>query len=276
MDEWVGLWKKRAALSHCPSELGTREAANLPFWSAWKSERNARIVRSRRQRMEPIRNTKSIRFVRLKMYREDLDALVGLFQKACSVITISDDTNRYDSLAEMKQYVGSRIKDFNIRGENPNVHFLLNKSEKVPSSTPGQMMTQLFPELRTEDATDAADNLFYAAKEVIHSAQQTVITPLVFIFSILLVVGLLSWGFQGISTGNRGLPVLWIVLGGLDLIFIMIWSNRGHYLTLDTRLESPSFFQKYKEEFGKQAVTAVISGIICGLIGYLFGHFLKN
>jgi hypothetical protein len=52
----------------------------------------------------------------------------------------------------------------------------------------------------------------------------------------------------------------------------VIWSNRGHYLTLDTRLESPSFFQKYREEFGKQAVTAVISG----LIGYLFGHFLKN
>jgi hypothetical protein len=65
------------------------------------------------------------------MYREDLDALVGLFQKACSVVTISDDTNRYVSLDEMKQHIGSRIKNINITGENPKVHFLLNKAENA-------------------------------------------------------------------------------------------------------------------------------------------------
>ena len=52
--------------------------------------------------MQPLRNTKSIRFGRLKMYREDLDELVGLFQKSCALVTISDDKNSYDSLAEMK------------------------------------------------------------------------------------------------------------------------------------------------------------------------------
>ena len=209
------------------------------------------------------------------MYREDLDALVGLFQKACSEVTISDDQNRYDSLAEMKQYVGSRIKDFNIRGENPKVHFLLNKAENVPTSTPGQMSTFLFPELRTEEATDVADSLFYAAKELISSHQQTVLTPLVLVFGVFAVAGLITLGVAGIKTGHHGLPMVWFVVSGLLLIFIMIWSNRGHYLTLDTRRESPSFFQKYKEDFGKQAVTATISALIGALIGYLFGHFLK-
>jgi hypothetical protein len=47
--------------------------------------------------MQPLRNTKSTRFGRLKMYREDLDALVGLFQKSCSSVTISDDKNSFDS-----------------------------------------------------------------------------------------------------------------------------------------------------------------------------------
>jgi hypothetical protein len=32
----------------------------------------------------------------------------------------------------MKKYVGSRVKDFNIRGDNPKVHFLLYKAENVP------------------------------------------------------------------------------------------------------------------------------------------------
>jgi hypothetical protein len=34
-------------------------------------------------------------------------------------------------------------------------------------------------------------------------------------------------------------------------VVVIGWSNRGHFLTLDTRLESPSFFQRYKEDFKK-------------------------
>jgi hypothetical protein len=226
--------------------------------------------------LEPIRNKKSVRFVRLKMYREDLDALVGLFQKACSVVTISDDKNRYDSLAEMKEHIGSRIKNFNISGENPKVHFLLNKAEQVPSSTPGQTMTQLFPELRTEEATDEADNLFYAAKELISPHQKTAVTPIVAIFAVFIMASFIFLAVvENQTTGRRGLPILFMVLAGIDFVFLMIWSNRNHYLTLDTKLESPPFFQKYREEFGKQAVTNAISGLIGGVIGYLFGHFLK-
>lgn len=59
-------------------------------------------------------------------------------------------------------------------------------------------------------------------------------------------------------------------------VIIMVWSNRGHSLSLDTRLESPSFFQRYKEDFKKQAVTALISSLIGGLIVYLIGHYLKK
>ena len=125
------------------------------------------------------------------MYREDLDALVGLFQKACSFVTISDDANRYDSLAEMKTARWLPDQEPQYPKRDPSVHFLLNKAENVPSGTPGQMMTQLFPELRTEEATDAVDNLFCTAKELIAAYQQTVITPAVVVFCIILAVGLL-------------------------------------------------------------------------------------
>ena len=100
---------------------------------------------------------------------------------------------------------------------------------------------------------------------------------MVLIFAVFLCVGFLYLGIQGFKTGTlgRSLPPLLIVAAGIDLIFILIWSNRRHYLSLDTRLESPSFFAKNREEFGKQAVTATISGLVGGLIGYLFGHYLK-
>jgi hypothetical protein len=86
--------------------------------------------------MEQLRNTKTIRFGRLKMYREDLDALVALFQKACSDVTISDDKHRYDSLDEMKKYIGSRVKDFNIRGDNPRFTFCLTRQSRCPPVPP--------------------------------------------------------------------------------------------------------------------------------------------
>lgn len=230
--------------------------------------------------MPPLRNTKSIRCGRLIMYREDLDALVGLFQKSCASVTISDDKNSYDSLSEMKQYVGSQVKDFNIRGENPKVHFLLNKAEQVPSSTPGQMMTQLFPELRTEEATDAADTLFYVVREFIQAHQRTPLTPAVVVFGIIAIAGTALLGFQGIAKHDPSvrpsLSLAWIGLSFFLLLIILVWSNRGHLLTLDTRLESPPFFQRYKEDFKKQAVTAVISSLIGGLIVYLLDHYLKK
>ena len=217
------------------------------------------------------------------MYREDLDALVALFRKSCASVTISDDKNSYDSLSEMKQHVGSQVKDFNIRGENPKVHFLLNKAEQVPSSTPGQMMTQLFPELRTEESTDAADTLFYVVREHIQAHQRTPLTPAVWIFGIIAIAVTLYLGVEGFRSAHSSpqsvpssLPLLWVLVSGVMLVIIMVWSNRGHFLTLDTRLESPSFFQRYKDDFKKQAVTALISSLIGGLIGYLLEHYLKK
>jgi hypothetical protein len=233
--------------------------------------------------MQPLRNTKSIRFGRLKMYREDLDALVVLFKKSCDSVTISDDKNSYDSLAEMKQYIGSQIKDFNIRGENPKVHFLLNKAEQVPSSTPGQYMTQLFPELRTEEATDPADTLFYVVREHIQAYQRTPLTLPVVLFSAIAIAVTLILGIAGFRSAHSSqqsalpiLPLVWVLASGVMLVVIMIWSNRGHLLSLDTRLESPSFFRRYKEDFKKQIVTALISSMIGGLVVYLLGHYLKK
>ena len=106
--------------------------------------------------MEPIKTTKTARLGRLQMYREGLDDFVAFFQRTCVNATISDSKNRYDTLDEMKSAIGSKIKDLDIRGEKPGLHFLLNRKEAVPgSSTPA-----IFNELRTEEISEAADALF--------------------------------------------------------------------------------------------------------------------
>jgi len=44
---------------------------------------------------------------------------------------------------------------------------------------------------------------------------------------------------------------------------------------LETKLDSPSFFAKNREDFAKHAVTAGIGGTIGLFFGWLLGHFLK-
>jgi hypothetical protein len=95
------------------------------------------------------------------MYRRELDLLVTLFQGSCEVVTVSDDQNRYASLDEMKTYIGSKVRNLDIRGERPGVHFVLNQKEYPPgSATPA-----IFNELRTEEITDEADAVFLKIKE---------------------------------------------------------------------------------------------------------------
>jgi hypothetical protein len=116
-------------------------------------------------------------------------------------------------------------------------------------------------------------------KDFLHGHQRTALTPTVLIFSIIAMAFTLLLGIQGVAKHDPSvtpaLGIAWLFAAFVLLLFILIWSNRGHSLILDTRLESPSFFAKNREEFGKQAVTATISGLVGGAIGYLFGHYLK-
>ena len=65
---------------------------------------------------------------------------------------------------------------------------------------------------------------------------------------VVAIGGLLTFGIRGlhagIGTAQHNVSLVWIVCCGAMLIFVLIWSNRGHYLTLDTRLESPSFLPR--------------------------------
>jgi hypothetical protein len=104
------------------------------------------------------------------MYREDLDELVGMFEGSCEKVTISDSKYRYMSLEEMKGKLPLRIKDLDIRGENPAVRFLFNQTELSYSFNPPAQIA--FNELRTEEITDAADILFYKLKDFLLAHKQ--------------------------------------------------------------------------------------------------------
>jgi hypothetical protein len=227
--------------------------------------------------MEPIKRTLTARLGILRMYREELDELVGMFQRTCEKVTISDSKYRYDTLDEMKGSVPKVIKELEIHGENPGVRFLFNQVETIKGNPP---TVTVFTELRTEETSDAAEALFFKVREFLVTHQQRTTRPGLVILAIVAVVGLFwfAWHNHGIdSQGNATIGSLpgfltSFVVFGLCLSFGLGVKN---YLTLETKRNSESFFVRNREEFAKHAVTATISGVIGGVIGYFLGHFLK-
>ncbi len=223
--------------------------------------------------MESIRHTKTARLGNFIMYREDLDQLVALFQRACTRVTISDSTNRYESLDEMKQHVGARIKEFDILGEHPAVHFVLNRSETLPGST----TPYVFNDLRTEEITDDADILFFNIKEFLITRQRPRFAKPFAILTIIAVIGLV----YVIVRAPRGADVSRVSL--LEIIFFVVLlvgsiaagGSAGNFLTLDSRLNSPSFWAKYREHFAVSALTQMFNVLIGFVLGYFFARLLK-
>jgi hypothetical protein len=208
------------------------------------------------------------------MYRPDLDNLVELFQKSCQRVVISDNDHRYISLDEMKAHVGIKIKDLDIRGENPGVHFLLNQKEYIP----GAATPTIFNELRTEEITDQADTLFLQVKELLSEYQRR--TPMAFtgpaMVLLILIVPLFAllpkWWPSAFRT-------YFVVIGAcLFLTTLALISAAakvsGNFLCLESEVNSPSFFERNKEEFAKQAVIAVIGGIVGLTVGLIVGFIL--
>jgi hypothetical protein len=198
--------------------------------------------------MEPIRHTKTARFKSLKIYRPELDELVGLFQKSCQRVVISDNDHRYDSLNEMKDHVGIKIKNLDIRGENPGVHFLLNQKEYTPgSSTP-----QIFNELRTEEISDPADTLFWKVKELL--SQHERLNPGAFagpaIILLMLTAILLAFSPRWWASGFR---THFVVVGGCLFVMTLVLISaaatvKANCLSLESEANSASFFVRNRED----------------------------
>lgn len=219
--------------------------------------------------MEPIRTTKTARLRRLEMYREDLDEFVAFFNKSCRSVTISDKKNRYDSLDEMQSHNGVRIKDLDIRGDDPAIHFLLNQKEAVQgSSTPA-----IFNELRTEEITAEADVLFFRIREFLEERQRPLVrVPFVGIavISFILTVCTLVRNVQ-----PSHVPVWSIVFFAVTILAIIPALYNDNLLTLEKRANSPTFWVRNREDFLKHLVTASMSAVIGGIIGWLIGHSQK-
>jgi len=228
--------------------------------------------------MEPIRHTLTARLKNLKMYREDLDQLVAIFVRDCKTVTISDSKYRYDSLDEMKQKIGPKVKDLDIRGDNPGVRFLFNQTEITRIGNPP--LQGVYNELRTEEISDTADGVFYKIKDLVTKYERPSFVKGWLVPLVVGIVGAFWFAIHNSYKNASGQPVIGSFPGFFIFLFLFVVSLvygtfSSNYVSLESRRDSASFFVRNREEFAKHTVTAIISSVIGGLVGYLIGHYLR-
>jgi hypothetical protein len=226
--------------------------------------------------VEPIRAALSVRLGPLKMYREDIEQLVGIFEKACRLVTISDRKNRYKSIDAMQRTVSSPLKDFTIQGDDPDVTFVFNRMEVVTGTASPEQ--RVFNDLRQDFSSDPADALYYKVKDFLLQHQRPTIRKAVAPFTILsfLAIFVVAGHYDATVPGGppRMYPQGWpLLILSFIIFFILLISTISvrNYVTLEKKRNSPGFFTKNREDLLKDAIKVVLGGII----GWAIAHFSK-
>ena len=226
--------------------------------------------------MQAIRTPKSARINALKMYRDDVDQLVGLFQEYCETVILSDDKYRYDSLDELKTQLGANVREFEIHGENPALHFRLNRIE-IDNFPPGSATRIWFNELRSDEASEEADNLFFRVKDFLTARQMPSFQRLYLALSLLVFAAAIARVIYVSEVFKQPNTIPLSSLAGLlAAVALFIASVRKkNQISLETRANSLSFFAKNRDDFLKHIINTVISGLLGAVIGYVIGHLAK-
>jgi len=211
------------------------------------------------------------------MYREDLDQLLALFKESCANVTISDNTNRYESLDEMQEHVGAKIENLDIQGEGPGVHFLLNRSEVVHAGATPSL--SIFDELRTEEITDGADALFFKVKDFLVAHERPYVRiPFALLGGItcialavfLLNIEALKQHGQSSGTLNTELMVIVAVMIGSALMAPLMSNS----ISLEKH-NSESFWAANHQKILLLIVGGIIGTFFTILTQWITGHLLK-
>jgi hypothetical protein len=195
--------------------------------------------------------------------------LLSFFQKACTKVTISDKHNRYDSLDDMKAHLGIEIGDIDIEGINPSVHFLMNQSASVQGSP---STVYYYNELRTEEISDEADNLFYRVRDFLIEHKPPRFRNALLIPAVVAAGACVVFGVRDREVFKNGQVSLGVVVCFFTAVgFLIVSMQSTNCLRLEAKANLPSFWARNKEAFATHAATSAISVFV----GWLLGHFLK-
>jgi len=200
-------------------------------------------------------------FPPLRLYREDLETLVSLFQNQCKSLAISDETYTYASLDEMAERAPERLRTFHLIGLMPHIELVIRGSVSVPL---GVQRSTLWIMEQNKDAT----LLFLSAKDILLGRQwklRRLFEDFAVLFGILLTVtSILLKSFIAtrfklaeFTTGICGLAGIALMIAGA-----YFHSRQASFITLKLRSKADSFWKRNRDKIILILVTAAATEFI--------------
>jgi hypothetical protein len=207
----------------------------------------------------------------LKLYREDLEGLISLFQGRCQHVRIADENNFYDSLSEMEEHGPSRLQCFILSGAAPHAELVVRGSYSV---TLGVQRSTLWIMERNEES----ELLFLAAADLLR--KRTWLPMVVLRVAILSLVGIAfavgmfakSIAFAGHKLTDLQSSLIGVVaLGGL-LAGGLVQNKQPSYISLAVRSRQQSFWER-NHDLIRTVIGAIIGALITLIVTWIKSRF---
>jgi hypothetical protein len=206
----------------------------------------------------------------VKLYREDLDAMLAMFKTNCESITISDADFVYESLDDLRTHVGQRVRNIDIAGTKPTVVLrLVSSGSELHHRSEGELLTQ--------EETDRADLLFTRVKEFLLKRRTFLARLFTVPVIVIICAGMVITTFILSQRYLQYRDAIMVVgmFGAFAFVFLGGFLNSGgfRYVTLDSKANASSFWARNRDDMIKLVIGTVIGIVSTLIVQYLSHHF---
>lgn len=216
--------------------------------------------------MRPVNRPQLLNLPPLRLFREDLSELVGIFKKYCQAFNISDEKFMYDSFEDVANSGRKNPSVFHIQAMIPHVEVWI-RTKPVPNFNRSALFSP--------DNSDAAQHLFLAVKDFLLARRWK--SRIIFLKTSLAALGILfvaaAFLKDALHPKWQGASVAWnlcvLLLLGLLLLAGIKWTQSLSWVSLTFRSSEESFWLRNRDKLFLMVFGAVFGAIITLIVKWL-------
>lgn len=223
--------------------------------------------------MRPVNRPKRFALPPRKLYREDLEGLLGLFQKHCKNVTLMDESYAYDSVEEMSKGGRKDLGFFHLTGLIPHVELWV----KGHRNSEFQRSAIFVPE-----TSDSASAVFLAAKEQPLARRWR--GKIYFLKTVIVVSAFVLFGGLFLKDAVHTHSAFSMVVWNLALLAVMalLFASSYHLMQslsvirLEYRASETSFWNRNKDDIARIVIGAIIGIVLTLIVAWIKSRYFTG
>lgn len=222
--------------------------------------------------VEPVQRPKAHLLPPLKLYREDLDKIVGIFQKHCKTVMIDDEEYRYSSVDDMKNSAKRELKLFHVSGFLPHGEVWI-KGANDPSVQKSMIWVI--------ETTDQGNLLFLTVKDFLLSrkwAVKIVLVRTLFVLAgalFLAIVLFKHWLTTHLPYGEFSYSLLGVCAFVLFVVAVYVDAQKLSSISLQSRGATEPFLKRNANSILMLLIGSVLTVLTGILTLWIKSHFFN-